>query len=61
MKKLYRSTKSRMLAGVCGGIGEFLGIDPNIVRLLWIALSLPGAGILLYAAAWLIVPEESAA
>lgn len=33
-KKLYRSRKNKMLCGVCGGLGEYLGIDPTVVRLL---------------------------
>lgn len=60
MKKLYRSRENRMIAGVAGGIGEYLDVDPTIVRLV-IALSvLLGLfpTILAYAAAWVIVPEE---
>ena len=34
-RKLYRSDRNRMLCGVCGGLGEFTGIDPTIIRLLW--------------------------
>ncbi|MDD4248763.1 MAG: PspC domain-containing protein, partial [Methanosarcina sp.] len=34
MKKLYRSKKSRIIAGVCGGIGEYLDVDPTLIRLL---------------------------
>jgi len=56
---LYRSKKDRLIAGVCGGIGEYLGVDPTIIRLLWVAFSiLYGFGILFYIAAWLIIPEE---
>ncbi len=59
VKKLYRSKKDRMLAGVCGGIGEYLNVDPTIVRLLWVAFSLMGgAGILLYIIMAIIVPER---
>ena len=40
-KKLYRTEgKAAMLAGVCGGIAEYFGLDPSIVRLLWAALTL---------------------
>ena len=61
MKELKRSRTDRMLAGVCGGIGEYLGIDPNVIRLIWIGVSVftAGAGILAYLLAWLIVPEEA--
>jgi phage shock protein C len=48
-----------MIAGVCGGVGEYFNIDPTIVRLLWVALSLSlGGGIIAYILAWIIVPEE---
>jgi phage shock protein C len=60
-KKLYRSKKNRLLAGVCGGIGEYFGVDPNLVRLVWIVVCLiPGAGlagILVYILAALLLPE----
>ncbi|RLE62902.1 MAG: PspC domain-containing protein [Thermoprotei archaeon] len=59
IRRLYRSKKDRMIAGVCGGIAEYLGIDPTIVRLLWILLCLiNGIGILLYILAAIIIPEE---
>ena len=58
VKKLYRSKKDRMIAGVCGGIAEYLGIDSSIVRLLWVLLCLlNGIGIILYIAAAIIIPE----
>ena len=49
-----------MLAGVCGGIGMAADLDPSLVRLAWVLLTLLllGAGILLSLAAWLIIPEE---
>jgi len=57
IKRLYRSRKNRMLCGVCGGLGEYLGIDPTIVRLLWIIFSLAyGAGILAYILACIVIP-----
>jgi phage shock protein C len=59
MKKLYRSKKNRNLAGVCGGVGEFLNVDPTIIRILWILFSLAyGTGILAYIICWLIIPER---
>ena len=58
-KRLYRSRKSRILAGVCGGLGDYFNIDPVIVRLLFVLFTvLGGAGILVYIIAWIIVPEE---
>lgn len=58
MKKLYRSKRNKIIAGVCGGIGEYLGVDPTLVRLLWVLLSLQGIGIIGYVIAWIIIPEE---
>jgi len=49
-----------MLAGVCGGIGEYFAVDPTLVRLLWVILAvLGGAGVLAYIIAVLIVPPEA--
>lgn len=58
-KRLCRSRQNRTLAGVCGGIAEFLGWDPTVVRILWIVLTLlGGSGILLYLIFWLVMPES---
>lgn len=59
---LKRSTTDRMLLGVCGGIGQRLGIDANLVRLIWAAFSIGsiGMGVLLYVLVGLLLPEESA-
>lgn len=54
-KKLYRSRSNRMLFGVCGGLGEYIGIDPTIVRLIFV---FSGVGLALYFIAALIIPEE---
>jgi phage shock protein C len=59
MKRLYRSGKERVLGGICGGLGEYFGIDPTIVRLLWILFFLAyGAGVLAYIIAWIIIPKN---
>ncbi len=59
MKRLYRSKKERMVAGVCGGIGEYFDIDPVIVRIIWIFFILGyGSGLLAYLIAWLVIPER---
>ena len=56
-KKLTKSS-NRMICGVCAGIGEYLGIDPTVVRLLWVIFSvMGGAGLLAYIVAAIIVPE----
>jgi phage shock protein PspC (stress-responsive transcriptional regulator) len=58
-KKLYRSRKNRIIAGVCGGIGEYFGIDPTIIRLLWVLVTFFGGwGILAYIVFWIIIPEK---
>ncbi len=59
MKKLYRSKSDKKLAGVCGGLSQYLNIDSTVVRLVWLACCLfGGAGLLLYAIAWIVMPEE---
>jgi phage shock protein PspC (stress-responsive transcriptional regulator) len=59
-KRLIRPRDGRMVAGVCAGIGDFFGIDANIVRVVFAALTVfsAGAGVLVYLAAWAVVPEE---
>lgn len=58
-RKLYRSKNDRKLSGVCGGLGEYIGVDPNVVRVLFIVLAvLGGAGLIIYLAMWIIVPQE---
>lgn len=60
MKKLTKS-RNKMICGVCAGIGEYLGIDATVVRLLWILFSMMGgAGIPAYIIAAIIIPEELA-
>ena len=57
MKRLTRSS-NRMICGVCAGIGEYLGIDATVVRLLWVLFSvMGGAGLLAYIIAAIIIPE----
>jgi phage shock protein C len=57
-KRLYRSRSGRTLAGVCGGIAEYFGWDPTLVRVAWIILTLlGGSGVLLYLILWLVMPE----
>ena len=61
-KRLYRSTTDRKVAGVCGGLGEYFGVDPTIIRIIWVALVLgAGTGIIAYIIFWIVVPEGSAA
>ena len=59
-KRMYRSTQERMFAGVCGGIAEYLDVDPTLVRLFFVALTLlsGGQGLLIYIVLMLVVPER---
>lgn len=60
-KKLYLSDTNKVIGGVCGGIGEYLGVDPTVVRLVWVILSIPSAfigGALLYLIAMFIIPRK---
>lgn len=58
-KKLYRSRTNYMIAGICGGLGEYFSIDPTIIRLAFaFAMVLGGAGFLAYLIAWIIIPLE---
>ena len=58
-KRLYKSNKNKMLAGVCGGIAEYFNIDPTLIRLGWIVFSaLGGSGILAYIIAAIVIPQN---
>ena len=55
-KKLYKSEDNKVL---CGGLGEFLGIDPTIIRLIWVVLAFAaGSGLLIYLLAAVIIPRR---
>lgn len=58
-KKLYKSNVNKMIAGVCGGLGEYFGIDPTLVRLAWaVFCCIGGSGIVAYIIAALIIPRN---
>ncbi len=58
MKTLRKSQTDRKLCGVCAGIGEYINLDPTMVRLLWVIFSLAGgAGVLAYIIAAIIMPD----
>ena len=58
-KRLYRSRKDRSVAGVCGGVADYLGVDPTLVRILWVIFALAGGpGLILYIIMAAVVPEE---
>ncbi len=60
-RKLYRSRSERMIAGVCGGLGDYFGIDPTLVRLLFVVASLFGGpmGPIAYLIFMIVVPNEA--
>lgn len=57
-RKLYRSDRDKMLFGVCGGLGEYLNVDPTIIRLVWAILACSGWGVFAYLVAALIIPRR---
>ena len=58
-KRLYKSVTDRKIAGVCGGVAKYFGIDPNIVRIVWLVIMLCyGTGLLLYIAAALVLSDD---
>ncbi len=60
--RLQRSTSNRVLAGVCGGIAEWLGWDPTLVRVLYVLVSILSVGfpgILVYIILWIAMPQAS--
>lgn len=57
-RRVYRSTENRMLGGVAGGLGEYLAIDPVLIRIAFVALAFTGVGVLAYVIAWIAIPEE---
>ena len=60
-KKLTRSRTQRMLCGVCGGLGEYLNLDPTIIRIIWVLFTIfsIGLAILVYFIAAVIIPDEA--
>lgn len=59
-KRLYRSREERMIAGVCGGIGEYLNVDPTLIRLIFVVLGITSIGtwLLIYLVMAIIISEE---
>lgn len=59
-KRLVRSQRNKMLAGVCGGLAEYLSLDPTVVRLIFVFLFiLGGHGLLLYLILAILMPSET--
>lgn len=58
-KKLYRSIDQRMISGVCGGVGEYFNLDPNVIRLAFLLFcAMGGSGFIVYLLAVILIPEE---
>ncbi len=56
-RRLYRSRTEKMIAGVCGGVAEYFNMDPTVIRLIWVLITLlGGAGVLLYIILWIVMP-----
>lgn len=60
VKRLYRSSDNRVFAGICGGLGEYFDVDPTVVRVVYVSLSLLTAfmGILLYIILLFVIPNR---
>jgi phage shock protein C len=58
-KKLYLAESDRKIAGVCGGIAEYFGVDSTLIRVLWVVFAIfAGSGVLAYLIAWLLIPRN---
>lgn len=58
-KKLTLSATDRKIGGVCGGLAEYLGVDSNLIRILWVLFALfVGSGVLVYFIAWFLMPSK---
>ena len=59
-KRLYRSGRDKLLGGVCGGIADYVNIDPVVIRILWVigAFASLGTAILIYIILWIIMPRN---
>jgi phage shock protein C len=62
MKRLMRSNRHKMIAGVCGGIADYFNMDPTVVRILYVIVSIVSVafpGILAYIIMWIIIPRSN--
>jgi phage shock protein C len=59
MKRIYRSRSEEMIAGVCGGLADYLNVDPTVIRLVFLLLLFAGGGgLFIYLILWVIMPLE---
>jgi phage shock protein C len=58
-KKLYRSTLDKQIAGICGGLGEYLNVDPTVMRILFVAGFFLSGSLMfwVYLVMWIVIPE----
>ena len=60
VRRLYRSENEKMIGGVAGGVADFAGVDPTLVRVIFVALTVfGGSGLLIYLVMWVLVPKQS--
>ena len=58
-KRLYKANKDKMLDGVCGGLAEYFGVDPTLIRLAWVLLcAMGGSGVVAYIVAAIVIPRD---
>jgi len=57
-KRLYKSRNNRMICGVCGGVAEYINVDPTVIRLLVVLLAFTTTSIIAYFIAAIIMPER---
>lgn len=57
-KRLYKSNTNKIICGVCGGIGEYFGIDPTLIRLALVLFSFTGSSVVAYIVAAIIMPSK---
>lgn len=57
MEKKLRKSTDRKLCGVCGGLAEYINLDPTVVRVIWALLALTGTGIVAYIVAAIVMPD----
>lgn len=58
-KRLWRSRNDAVIAGICGGVADYLKVDPVLIRVLWIVFTfVGGGGLIAYLICWLVIPRE---
>lgn len=57
-KKMYRSNSNKMICGVCQGVAEYLNMDPNVIRILWVIFGFTFVGLVAYIVAAVILPVK---